>query len=210
MKISQGNVISIIGKRGSGKTLLTQSIVEKLAVSYPVFVFDMVHNWHKKKYRIFKTISIHEMPKNGIHVYQEFQNSQFAQFTQEFYSRVALLNDPARISYPFFMVFDEIYLHVTNSNLDSPDNEAFKRLIILARNYGVGLIFTAQRPAILSKTILTASDFIYSFKLHHALDVKALQDCFDAVELMGLQPFHYAIYNNLDSSIKFCNPIPLK
>ena len=209
MQIKQGNIISILGKRGSGKTKLAQSIVEKLAVEHPVFVFDIVHNWNKDKYKIFKTISIHEMPVNGIHVYQEFQNFQFAQFTSDFYSNVALMNNPTNVTYPFFLCFDEIYLHITNSNLDSPENETFKRLLILARNYGVGLIFTSQRPAILSKNILTASDFIYSFKLHNHLDVKQLEDCFNAEDLMVLKPFHYAIYDNLDSSLRFCNPIKI-
>jgi len=209
MQIKQGNVISVIGKRGSGKTLLVQSIVEKLGCKYPVFVFDMVHNWTKRKYTQFKTISIHQMPENGVFVYQEFQNYQFTQFTSEFYNLALQFNKPNSIKYPFFLVFDEIYLHVSNANLDSPDNESFKRLIILARNYGVGLIFTAQRPAILSKTILTQSDFIYSFKLHHQLDVKALEDLFAADNLQQLQPYHYAIYDNMDSSVKFCNPIKI-
>jgi len=209
MQIKQGNIICIIGKRGSGKSLLCQRIAEKLAVLYPCFVFDIVHNWNKAKYKLFTSISIHEMPTSGIYVYQEFQNSQFNQFTEEFYSKVALLNNPNSVKYPFFLIFDEIYLHVTNSNLDSPENEGFKRLLILARNYGVGLIFTSQRPAILSKSILTASDFIYSFKLHNHLDVKQLEDCFDAKDLMDLKPFHFAVYDNLDSSLTYHNPIKI-
>jgi len=208
MNIKQANVIAVLGKRGSGKTILTEHIVSKLAAEYPVFVYDVVHNWTKSNYTQFRTINIHQMPAFGCCVFQEHSDDDFTKFTESFYHLAIGLNSNG-VVYPFFLVFDEIYMHVDNSNLDAEDNWFFKRLLVIARNYGVGLIFVSQRPAIMNKTILTQADFISCFKVHHHLDTKALEEYFPAEKMQHLEDFHYATYDNRSGKVEYSKPVQI-
>lgn len=220
--LQEDKVMSILGIRGSGKTLVTRDIVNHLVErGYPVYVYDIVHNYPQVaiphpadeeegtysgdpsvssavKWKappgtfidITSLKSFSDLLEPRAYSFREQKPEDFTRFCRDILALQRSFYRMHKRVHHAFVVFDEVYLHVNHHTIDSAKNDRFKQIIIVGRNYGLGVICTAQRPAILAKTILSQSSIIATFQMPLQADQKALVEYVDSGEIATLKRYH--------------------
>ncbi|MEN9558283.1 MAG: hypothetical protein RL141_652 [Candidatus Parcubacteria bacterium] len=177
---------ALLGITGSGKSFLTQKIIEEILQDTKVICIDFTGEWKKKidssRHQIIsktdieayltnadKKIGIFELPalSNTTDVLKETQS--FLELMFNFAKKKYDENSPVKIA----LVLEEAHTITPETSFlgDMGDYGGNKALInkmtqiaLQGRKYGVGLLVIAQRTANVSKTVLTQCNTVVCFQ----------------------------------------------
>ncbi len=177
---------ALLGITGSGKSFLTQKIIEELLHDTRVICIDFTGEWKKKvnaaQYQIItkddieayltgtdKKVGIFELPalSNTTDVLKETQHSleKIFNYAKKKYDE----NTPVKVA----LVLEEAHTITPETNFlgdmgDYASNKAvvnkMTQVALQGRKYGVGLLVIAQRTANVSKTVLTQCNTVICFQ----------------------------------------------
>lgn len=190
----QTDLMAIFGRRGTGKSTLCKSIQK----AFPrLIVIDLLHEYTKKDcdYLVddFETfgavlVKLLEAKKKRFRVVYQFDVENSSDETEEFDRAMKLI-------YHFgncMVVIEEIHHYMKREYM----TEWLKKLVLVGRHRGVGLIATSQRPAEVSKTFVSQCHHVFAGVTFEKNDLKYFADTIgDASErLQNVKPFHFLHY----------------
>ena len=178
--------MALLGVTGSGKSFLTQKIIEELLQDTKVICIDFTGEWKKKldtsKYEIIskddvgtylagvdKKVGVFELPalSNTTDVLKETQS--FLENVFNYAKKKYDENIPVKVA----LVLEEAHTITPETSFlgDMGDYSSNKALVnkmtqvaLQGRKYGVGLLVIAQRTANVSKTVLTQCNTVICFQ----------------------------------------------
>ncbi|MCR4334344.1 MAG: DUF87 domain-containing protein [Patescibacteria group bacterium] len=178
--------MALLGVTGSGKSFLTQKIIEELLQDTKVICIDFTGEWKKKldvsKYQIIskddvetyltgadKKVGVFELPalSNTTDVLKETQG--FLEKVFNYAKKKYDENTPVKVA----LVLEEAHTITPETSFlgDMGDYSSNKALVnkmtqvaLQGRKYGVGLLVIAQRTANVSKTVLTQCNTVICFQ----------------------------------------------
>ena len=178
--------MALLGVTGSGKSFLTQKIIEELLQDTKVICIDFTGEWKKKldpsKYQIIskddvgtyldgvdKKVGVFELPalSNTTDVLKETQS--FLENVFNYAKKKYDENIPVKVA----LVLEEAHTITPETSFlgDMGDYSSNKALVnkmtqvaLQGRKYGVGLLVIAQRTANVSKTVLTQCNTVICFQ----------------------------------------------
>lgn len=186
-QIKAGECVTIVGKRGSGKSFLARKI--GLAMPKQV-IFDPVCDWTDgvivKSFSDFcEKIKLFKDAERGNLIFR---------FDPDDSHRAETLNEALRIIYNLGncqAVIDEIQLF-TSPHYMPPYLE---NLYFIGRHKNVGVTAITQRPSKLNKSCLSQSEHVFVGQLHENNDIKVVSSFLGLshLEISDLQQreFHY-------------------
>lgn len=94
--------------------------------------------------------------------------------------------------YNYYFIIDEfhtLYEHHMRFQAENPD---FKKLVLLGRHSGIGLVIISQRPTDIPKYVLSQCTILYSFYIYHKDDLKFISHVVNNPEMFqALQSYEY-------------------
>lgn len=178
--------MALLGVTGSGKSFLTQKVIEELLQDTKVICIDFTGEWKKKldtsKYQIIskddvetyltgtdKKVGVFELPalSNTTDVLKETQG--FLEKVFNYAKKKYDENTPVKVA----LVLEEAHTITPETSFlgDMGDYSSNKALVnkmtqvaLQGRKYGVGLLVIAQRTANVSKTVLTQCNTVICFQ----------------------------------------------
>jgi hypothetical protein len=190
---SATDVITVLGKRGSGKTTLSR----KLQSAFPrLVIFDRLHEYQGQNSENFWTV--HTFDEYCAAILASVGKKRFTilyQFDLEQDSHAEEFNQALRILYyrgSACAVIEEVHNFATAHYLP----KWFKEILLTGRHQNLALIATSQRPAELHKTLLSQCHHIFCGSLHEKNDINYLSsvlgDAADSVSSLKIGRFlHY-------------------
>lgn len=187
-------LITVFGKRGSGKTTAIRAMIEELPK--PVVIVDILGNFEPGKGEnpddwvetdsaseaIQQMAAYLDDPKGhrGILVVRDASVSRVVDFVSS-----ALWSARGGT-----LVLDEA------DSVDLSDAPCFDELVRYGRNRGIWLITGCRRPAEISKNITAGADLVYCFRTHEPRDLEYFEKAFgwEIVEPMMSLPHWHGIY----------------
>lgn len=178
--------MALLGVTGSGKSFLTQKIIEELLQDTKVICIDFTGEWKKKldasKYQIIskddvetylagtdKKVGVFELPalSNTTDVLKETQtflekvfNYAKKKYDENTPVKVALVLEEAHTITPETSFLGDMGDYFSNKALVNK----MTQVALQGRKYGVGLLVIAQRTANVSKTVLTQCNTVICFQ----------------------------------------------
>jgi len=178
--------MALLGVTGSGKSFLTQKIIEELLQDTKIICIDFTGEWKKKiklaDYKIISKANVTDYfasgdKKIGIFELTALSNTtDVLKETQSFLENVFNYaktqydaNTPVKVA----LVLEEAHTITPETNFlgDMGDYSSNKALVnkmtqvaLQGRKYGVGLLVIAQRTANVSKTVLTQCNTVICFQ----------------------------------------------
>lgn len=178
--------MALLGVTGSGKSFLTQKIIEELLIDTKVICIDFTGEWKKKldqsKYQMIgkddvekyligadKKVGLFELPalSNTTDVLKETQT--FLESAFNYAKKQYDANAPVKVA----LVLEEAHTITPETSFlgDMGDYSSNKALVnkmtqvaLQGRKYGIGLLVIAQRTANVSKTVLTQCNTVICFQ----------------------------------------------
>ncbi len=184
ISIKQNEIVTICGKRGSGKTYLMNQIIKATS---NFFVYDPLHQ-----------ISI-----TGAYTTKNFNDA--INILRKGSRRI--IYQPMQISISEFdticrMIFsiENITFFVDEADRVMPSRAITKNasaLIDLGRRKLIGGVFITRRLARLDSLPISQSDHVFAFKTILPQDVKYLKEFIGetAEQAQNLEPYHFLYYN---------------
>ena len=176
INIEKTKTIGILGQKGTGKTYLTRQIAE--AIPKDIVLFDTIGAVKPKGTRMYE-VDIKNLPKQAI---------LFSQITVRTRHNIGV--DFSRLTKDEIVSFMQSYLSITNMKnkyiiIDEmadytpqigESSKELERLVRHGRNFGCTFIFNTQRPAYLTKNILSLIDVAVFFRLVWERDIIVVKD----------------------------------
>lgn len=165
-------IISVIGRKGSGKTTLSK----QLAATYSrKIIFDFADE-HPGKYVTSSENFVafdKKFPDQSINIRFEINEDmdEIAEITEEVLRHLYTKNLNTNKLKGTVLVFEEAQFFFPQKILSS----SLSRILTVGRHAGLNIIANTQRPAIVSKTLLSQSDEIYCSFVWEKYDLKYLQ-----------------------------------
>lgn len=196
MKHSDASITTILGMRGCGKSTLTN----KLAESHPrKIVFDFVQEWNDGTHYVtsvdeFNNIfrEIFHNPSYTIIVRFDFgvASETIIDIQTSITKLIYLVGRDSEVE--TCIIFEEAQFYFPTHGLH-PNN---MHLLTTGRHAYINIIANTQRPASLSKLLLSQSKELYIGSLYEMNDIKYLIDCVGelALEARNLRPFEFIYY----------------
>jgi hypothetical protein len=197
-KLELDKMYACLGKKGSGKTNLLANQIQGIKQMCPIYIADSVGNFgaggefNRKEFLLMdgKQYTVKDLHKPYVFVKYIDTEDKWIQFNKDILS----LYEGNNHTQHCYIVFDELYLNVDKFNLDSEKNADFKKILIAGRNFGIGILISAQRSGIMNKTVLSQCNAIYCFRLFETNDLKAIQDYFDTDKISALKDYYFLGY----------------
>lgn len=175
-EIERGKTVGIFGQPGTGKTYLTRQIID--ALEKDVVVFDTIGAIHPKNVTIYEVdkkdidkqaILFAEIVKRthrnvGVNL-KRLIKDEIVDFTQ-----ALLLVSDLKNRYIFF---DEMADYTPQMGKSTPELE---RLVRHGRNEGDTFFFNTQRPAYLTKNVVSLVTVAVFFRLVWERDIKVVKE----------------------------------
>jgi DNA helicase HerA-like ATPase len=185
------SIITILGKRGSGKTTLSQRvqrvyprkiIIDRLH-EYPEGYGQAVYSWAEFS-----------------HYLLAFENAP--SFTLVYKFQVGaehedlIFDEICRVCYHvggLLLVIEEVWQF---AEARAPLSPWFKEIVLTGRHRGLALLSTSQRPAEVHKTVLSQSSVIFSGLLYETNDMKYLGEFMgsEVDKLASVPDYHFLCY----------------
>lgn len=178
--------MALLGVTGSGKSFLTQKIIEELLQDTKIICIDFTGEWKKKleptKYQIIskddiesyltsvdKKVGVFELPSlsNTTDILKETQgflekifNYAKKKYDEDTPIKIALVLEEAHTITPETSFLGDMGDYSSNKALVNK----MTQIALQGRKYGVGLLVIAQRTANVSKTVLTQCNTVICFQ----------------------------------------------
>lgn len=176
VNINKTATVGIMGQKGTGKSYLTRMIAE--AIPKNVLVFDTIGILKPKGVRMYE-VDIAQPEKQAV---------LFSQITQKTHRNIGL--DLSRLTKSEIVYFTETYLKITpmkNKYLlfdEMADyvpqiggsSKELERLVRHGRNFGNTFFWNTQRPAYLTKNVVSLIDVCIFFRLVWQRDIDVVKD----------------------------------
>ena len=195
-KFSDASITTILGMRGCGKSTLTKL----LARSHPrKIVFDFVQEWDDGTHYVesreeFENIFREVFNKPSYTIIVRFQFGESQQKITEIQTQIAkLVYVVGRDSeIETCLIFEEAQFYFPTHGL-APEN---MHLLTTGRHAFINIIANTQRPASISKLLLSQSKEVYIGSLYEMNDIKYLYDSVGelALEARNIQPMEFLYY----------------
>lgn len=187
---SATDVISVLGKRGSGKTTLGRTIQR----AFPrVVIFDRLHEYNSENTpgAVFCD-SFESFAQKIIETVEAKRFKIIYRFDIEKTNHDEELNQALRILWyrgSVLIVIEEVHVFATAHHMP----QWLKELILTGRHRGNGILITSQRPAEVHKTLLSQSHHLMVGPMHETNDLNYLRSVLGAGvdKLPRLQQFTF-------------------
>lgn len=185
--IKQTDVLTVCGRRGSGKSNLTKTLIKFLVNSRcPVMVVDPL-----QEHREFDRLGV-------INKYIPYGDQQgFDDFLQTIIGK-----------WKGMLVIDEADGYFPNRKNLLPYQ---KTLIHLGRHYGLGMLFVTRRLSNLHTDVISQTSKLFSFRLFAGADANylSLMQLEELIEpIWNLEKYSYVFYDSEQGEINVCPPLP--
>lgn len=187
--------ISVFGKTGTGKSVVSSRIIKSIRSDIPVYMFTdndydfegyqrieiNYQNYKKLNYdKVFRT-------KRLVFVFTMISDDEINQFFDIFAMRVYLNHRPCIIA------IDEAH-HFYSKGRHSKNLE---RIVRGGRKLHIHVIMITQQVVDLDLSMLKQSKYIFVFRLSELNDVYRMSENIqvDPNVILNLNPYHYLLYN---------------
>ena len=169
-------IISIIGRKGQGKTVLTKSLIN--AYNGHVFIYDFLHSYAGKEFFSLKDLINDINDNHYIHIYRGNDKELF--FNSIYTVAIYLKN--------CFVVLDEIHVWY-----DRKQHSVLTTFFRIARHRNISIVSVSQRFSDMPPVIRALTDIYYLFLITEPSDIYYISKYVSDVStrLPVLQPFHY-------------------
>lgn len=194
----QSRIISIIGRKGSGKTTLSKSLAESYRRR---IIFDFA-NEHPGKFVTSSENFIafdKKYPDQSINIRFSIEEDmdEVQTITEEILRHLYTRNLNTHNLKDTVIVFEEAQFFFPQKILSS----SLSRILTVGRHAGLNIIANTQRPALVSKTLLSQSDEIYTSFIWEKYDLKYLQSVVGD-EVLQAQSLENGIFLRFDGKSK--------
>jgi energy-coupling factor transporter ATP-binding protein EcfA2 len=193
--IKAGEHVTIFGITGCGKSTLTARVAEIFArriifdrlYQWPVSPADTVHNFsefcarYKEVYQQ-ASFTILVQPAPGM------SQDDLLMFVDAVLSVVYQVERVNR--HGLALIFEEIWLYAPVHSMP----RWFQEMILTGRNWNISIIGNAQRPAMVSKSIVSQSRHVFVGQFFEARDRKYFEECFGQTPELDNPPEKYHFY----------------
>lgn len=185
LDISQTDILTICGRRGSGKSNLAKTLIRFLINSgCPVIIIDPL-----QEHRDFSGAT------NKLIMWGDQQS--FENFLAQIIG-----------TWRGIIVIDEADGFFPNRKNLLPHQ---KTLIHLGRHYGLGMIFVTRRLANLHTDVISQTSKLFSFRLFSGADANylSLMQLNELIEpIWNLEKYHFVYFDGNTGEMAICPPIP--
>lgn len=185
--MNDGKIITILGKRGKGKTLLgfslflyAKKISFFISIKKPNFISDKFSLYHSLK-EFYKDENLKSK------IYFQFYNDN------EYNRLFKILTLIRNVN----IFIDEIDIWYNQYK----QNDYIKWLIKYSRDKGINLIFITRRPVETSTLLIGLTDLLFVFNITHYRDLEYLKKSFEfdnIKKITFLETFEFYASGNLD------------
>jgi DNA helicase HerA-like ATPase len=154
MKYKENYIMTIYGKKGSGKSFLAENFTEKLK---RLIVWDTMRIFDKGYTPVYSF-------KSFLKYVKKIQNNDLIEFRLSLRLNPAYFNEACKLLTTLdklTFIIDELQVYV--SALKIPDG--LNELITESRHFEINLIFITQRPVFIPRIILANADYIACFEM---------------------------------------------
>lgn len=198
---SATDVVTILGKRGSGKTTLGR----KIQSVYPrLVIFDRLHEYECEENEEVETFdAFAEKIKWSL---DQEQFKIVFRFDIEADNHDEVFNHALRVLYyrgSCCVVVEEVHNFASTHFLP----QWFREILLTGRHRELSLILTSQRPAEIHKTLLSQSAHIFCGSMHESNDLRYLSSFMgdDAEKLPHLPQFRFLHFRPGEPSQEISN-----
>ena len=177
IKIEKGKTVGIFGQKGTGKTYLTREFIQ--VIPQNVIVFDTIGVLKPNNVKMYEVdkkdiasqaVIFSEITKKthhniGVNLIRLIK-SEIVEFTQSYLLLVGELKNK-------YIFVDEMADYTPQIGKSVPELE---RLVRHGRNVGDTFFFNTQRPAYLTKNIVSLVDVAIFFRLVWSRDIDVVKD----------------------------------
>jgi len=177
----QSKVILVLGKRGSGKTYFTKTVILK-RIRRPIFIFDPLGEYPGTKLNLKQIIAY--IRKRKLPAIINFF-SESDQEEEAFYRLIYKLGNCS-------LVMEEADIY-TNPQYISP---GLANLLKRGRHKNIDMVFITRRPAEINRLVSAQATTIISFFQNEPRDLQWLKIWAgqESIKVQNLQPYEYEIF----------------
>lgn len=176
-------IICVIGQRGSGKTTLVKNTI---IPSLPRFIiYDSIN-----EYDDIPDVGIAENIRDFIDLLEIGDSIRIPGDGEiSFQDACRIINEGV---YNYYFIVDEFHLQYQHHMKFQADNPDFKKLVLLGRHSGIGLVIISQRPTDIPKFVLSQTTRMYVFYIYHRDDINFISHVVNHPEIFQeLELYHY-------------------
>lgn len=167
--IQPSEIQVVIGRRGSGKTTLVKKVLIP-ELTAPFIIFDTINEYDdvpdvQMVDDIPSLIDAIEMQDN-IRVIGEGGSISFPELAE-------IIDKSVR---NYTLIVDEFHVLFDHHMTFKKENPAFKRIVLLGRHSGVGLIIISQRATDIPQEVLSMSTKLFVFHVFRKKDINFLDN----------------------------------
>lgn len=191
--ILPGEHVAIFGMTGSGKSTLTRKV---RGLFSRVVIFDRLQEWaHATPVHDFESFKV---------AYRELFEAPAFEIVikpRPGMSTDALLDMTDKILALIYQVemhqkkglsviFEEVWLYAPIHSIP----QWFQETMLTGRHYGISIVGNSQRPASVSKTLVSQARHIFIGQFYEARDRKYFEECFGRIPELANPPQKFTFY----------------
>ena len=187
----QNLIITVLGKKGTGKTFLIQNRILK-QIKKPVFILDSLDEYFngiifKDTNTLILYLKSQKPNVSGVYILRPESDRD----VDLFFNLVFCIGNCS-------LIVEETSLYCNPYKID----ENFKKILNYGRHRQINLIAVARRASEIHRDITAQSDFIVSFRQTESRDISVLLTVDEnATELTSLNQYKYKILGDFDKKV---------
>lgn len=189
----KSDIICVIGRRGSGKTTLVIRLL--LPLYQPFIIYDSIG-----EYADVQNCASADSLSDFFDLLESRDNIRITPESKIPFDMVCNIIDSGVINYT--LIVDEFHLIYEHHMSFAADYPAFKRLILLGRHKGIGVVVISQRPTDIPKYVLSQCSRLYCFHVYHRQDILFLSNVLNDAKIANTLDLYEFFEISLDSPIQ--------